>query len=116
MASLPLFFHDAPMPLHAQISLEEDTARHIVQVLRMQVGEQLQLTDGKGNLANVSITQTAKKKCDVVVNKTDFYAKPNAGLHLAVGFTKNTSRNEWLLEKATELGISIITPLSTSRT
>ena len=36
-------------------------------------------------------------------------------LHLCVGFTKNNSRNEWLLEKATELGVGSIIPISTAR-
>lgn len=116
MASLPLFFHDAPMPLRGKVSLDEDTARHVVQVLRMQQGESLRLTDGKGTVATVSISATAKKKCEVTVNNIVFHEKPAVGLHLAVGFTKNTSRNEWLLEKATELGVRTIIPLSTART
>jgi 16S rRNA (uracil1498-N3)-methyltransferase len=36
-------------------------------------------------------------------------------LHLCVGFTKNNSRNEWLLEKATELGVASIIPIAVSR-
>ena len=42
---------------------------------------------------------------------------PRSGkvLHLCVAFTKNNSRNEWLLEKATELGVGSIIPMSTTR-
>ncbi len=116
MASLPLFFHDAPLKEREELWLDEDTARHVVQVLRMLPGEALLLTDGKGNVADTTISSAAKKKCSVLVNSIKHYPEPKYRLHLAVGFTKNTSRNEWLLEKATELGASSIIPLSVART
>ncbi len=115
MSSLPLFYHE-PGFTDSAIQLNEDTARHIVQVLRMQVDEHLQLTDGKGNVANVTITETAKKKCAVAIKDVKTHSKVQPDLYLAVAFTKNTSRNEWLLEKATELGVASIIPLSATRT
>ncbi|OJW81930.1 MAG: hypothetical protein BGO69_15545 [Bacteroidetes bacterium 46-16] len=95
--------------------LDEDTARHVVQVLRMTAGAQLQLTDGKGHLATASIVSAGKKKCMVRLEVVDTYEAPATALHLCVAFTKNTSRNEWLLEKATELGVCSITPLLAAR-
>ena len=114
--ALAQFYHDALLKQGQEISLDEDTARHVVQVLRMVAGEQLQLTDGKGHVAITSIIQTEKKKCRLRVDAVTFHEAPAAGLHLCLGFTKNASRNEWLLEKATELGIKSITPLITTRT
>lgn len=115
MASLPLFFHDSAIAAGSIVQLDEDTARHVVQVLRMQQGEKLQLTDGNGNMADVCITDTGKKKCSVHVENVVKYEAAATKLHLAIAFTKNTSRNEWLLEKATELGVSRIIPLLVTR-
>jgi 16S rRNA (uracil1498-N3)-methyltransferase len=116
MAAFPIFFHDGPLPVNTELQLAEDTARHIVQVLRMQQGDKLQLTDGKGHLATASVGRAEKKKCSVLVEAVVFHELREPKLHLAVAFTKNVSRNEWLLEKATELGVHTIIPLSAART
>ena len=110
-----LFFHHTPLIDGVEVWLEEDTARHIVQVLRMQAGEKIQLTDGSGNVAVASIMKAEKKKCSVFIDSAIFHPAKAAALHLAVALTKNSSRNEWLLEKATELGVKTIIPLSVTR-
>jgi len=116
MASLPLFFYDGPLRQGSEVLLDEATSKHVIQVLRMQPGEELALADGKGHQAITQIITDNRKKCSVHVRHTVLHPRPAASLHLAVGFTKNASRNEWLLEKATELGVSSIIPLSTART
>lgn len=114
--ALPLFFHDALLEAGAEVWLNEDAARHIVQVLRMDQGRRLQLTNGKGYKAEASITIAEKKKCAVLIEAVNYIELPAGILHLAVAFTKNASRNEWLLEKGTELGVRTIIPLITKRT
>jgi 16S rRNA (uracil1498-N3)-methyltransferase len=116
LMSLPLFFHDGLLNASSEIQLDEETARHVVQVLRMQPGEQLQLTNGKGVSAMTTIVKAEKKKLFVAVNNIEQYPGRANKLHLCVAFTKNTSRNEWLLEKATELGVSSIVPIIATRT
>jgi len=115
MSALPLFFHEQAMHSGDMLSLPEDTARHIVQVLRMKEQDKLALTDGRGTRAEVVIVEAGKKKCVVRIDSVNKYAVTDYPLHLAMAFTKNTSRNEWLLEKATELGVHTITPLLTRR-
>lgn len=116
MASLPLFYYDAPFKEGDELWPAEDTARHVVQVLRMQPGEQLQFTNGRGYRATATIHQVQKKKLSVLVNNVIYTEPASPQLHLCVAFTKNSSRNEWLLEKVTEMGITGITPLLTART
>jgi 16S rRNA (uracil1498-N3)-methyltransferase len=116
MAALPMFFHDANLHKGTEIWPGEDTARHVVQVLRMQTGEQIQLTDGKGHKATATITAVQKKKFSVVIDTVEVFPKTPSPLHMAVAFTKNASRNEWMLEKMTEMGISTIIPLMATRT
>ena len=63
--NLPFFYEEnIQQPIHI---LSEETSRHCVQVLRMKEGEQLQLTDGKGNLYTTTIIDNHKKHCRVKI-------------------------------------------------
>jgi 16S rRNA (uracil1498-N3)-methyltransferase len=115
MADTPLFYLPRIPENRGDIYLPDDTARHIAQVLRMHAGDEIMLTNGTGVLAAAVLTVVEKKRVQVRITQLDNIDVPAQTLHLAVGFTKNTSRNEWLLEKATELGVSRITPLITAR-
>ncbi len=97
------------------ITLESETAKHIWQVLRMDEGDRLLLTDGKGSVANAEIQYVERHKCNVTILDSKHHARLGKQLHLCIAFTKNNARNEWLLEKATELGVGSITPIVTSR-
>jgi 16S rRNA (uracil1498-N3)-methyltransferase len=115
MSTLPRFFYDKPMAEKSTVSLDADTAKHIWQVLRMQADDKIILTDGKGNIAEGRIHTAERHKCNVSIEKLTFHPRQGKILHLCVGFTKNNSRNEWLLEKATELGVASIIPIAASR-
>jgi 16S rRNA (uracil1498-N3)-methyltransferase len=113
--TLPLFFHSGQLVTASELQLEEETGRHIVQVLRMKAGDRISLTDGEGNEAITSITRAEKKKCFVAIQEVIHHERSSPALHLCVAFTKNSSRNEWLLEKATELGVTTIVPIMAAR-
>lgn len=115
MEQLPVFFHDNELKENAVLDLQEDTVRHVVQVLRMNAGDRLALTNGRGYKAEAIITNAVKKKCTVAIETLSFFEQPEPLLHMAVAFTKNTNRNEWLLEKITELGVTTIIPLQAHR-
>jgi len=116
--ALPFFYKDYIGLSASTLELDEDTSKHIVQVLRMQNGEQLQLTDGKGNLFTVEIIDNNRKKCIVAIVKrtTDDRPGTTSGITIAISLIKNSSRFEWFLEKATELGVREIIPLLCERT
>lgn len=114
--ALPFFYKDNINVLLPEIVLDEDTSKHIVQVLRMQQGEQLQLTDGRGNLFTCEITDNNRKKCAVKILQTTNSKPQTANVTIAISLLKNTSRFEWFLEKATEIGVSEIIPLICERT
>jgi 16S rRNA (uracil1498-N3)-methyltransferase len=111
MPQLPSFFYDGPLAENTTVSLDADTAKHIWQVLRMEADDRIILTDGNGTAAEGSIHIAERHKCNVTVGKVSFHKRSGNILHLAVAFTKNNSRNEWLLEKATELGVGTIIPI-----
>ena len=113
---LPFFYKEDINSSAPTIVLDEDTSKHIAQVLRMQNGEQLQLTDGKGNLVTATITDNNKKACVVTIIQTTNHQPPTSNITIAISLIKNTSRFEWFLEKATELGVTQIIPLLCERT
>jgi len=113
--TLPFFYIENP-DIKNSIVLSEETSKHIVQVLRMQNGEQLQLTDGKGSLFTAEITDNNRKRCTVSIIQTINQQRPTAKISIAISLVKNSSRFEWFLEKATEIGINEIIPLICTRT
>lgn len=98
------------------IQLDEPTSRHMVSVLRMVEGEQLNLTDGKGHLLLCTITDAHKKRASVKVVEKRFEPPKPAAVTIAISLVKNVSRLEWFLEKSTEIGVAEIIPLLCHRT
>lgn len=113
---LPFFYTEEICANTTSLILGEETSKHIVQVLRMQAGEQLQLTDGKGNLFVAEITDANKKKCSVKILSASAEQEPVKKITIAISLIKNASRFEWFLEKATEIGVTEIIPLLCTRT
>lgn len=99
-----------------QITLSEDASKHIISVLRMVKGEKLLLTNGKGTIAEASIMDDNRKKCSVLIEKESVEPPLQPEIAIAISLTKNSSRFEWFLEKATEIGINRIIPLICERT
>jgi 16S rRNA (uracil1498-N3)-methyltransferase len=114
--SLPLFFHAYALQGKTAL-LDENNARHAIQVLRMQPGQALELTDGKGNIFTGEIQEAGKKKCLVTILSQQIIPRlNNREVGIAISPVKNAGRFEWFLEKATELGIKDIYPIICTRT
>lgn len=95
-----------------EIILNEEESGHAVKVLRMKENDPVFLVDGKGKLIEGEITSAHPKKCKIkVLTVKEEFGKKNYKLHLAVAPTKNSDRMEWLVEKATEIGLDEFTPL-----
>ena len=114
--TLPFFYISEYVPSQKEIVLDEDTSRHVVQVLRMKEGEKLNLTDGKGSLITAEVMDAHKKHCSVRVIDSQLSTQDSRKVIIAISLLKNTSRFEWFLEKATEVGVSEIIPLICERT
>jgi len=116
VVALPFFYMDQPGSAGETITLDEETSRHVAQVLRRKAGEEIHLTDGKGSLFTTEIVINDKKKCQVRI-KTITHDPPSTRIiSMGISLVKNSSRFEWLLEKVTEIGIREIIPLICSRT
>ena len=114
--TLPFFYIPDYDSSQKQITLDEDTSRHVVQVLRMKKGETLNLTDGKGNLLTGEISDAHKKHCQVRVAASSFTPHASRKITIGISLLKTSARFEWFLEKATEIGINEIVPLVCDRT
>ncbi len=114
--TLPFFYSSNYSEGQKQIDLDEDSSRHVVQVLRMKAGEQLNLTDGKGHLLTCEIIDANKRHCTVGVTGSRLSTHGSRRITIAISLLKNRNRFEWFLEKATEIGVSEIIPLICERT
>ncbi len=94
-----------------RLILTEDDHRHCVKVLRKRIGDELILTDGRGQRILASITNISKKQTELAILRKTEEEKRNWNLSIAIAPTKNLSRFEWFLEKATEIGIDHIYPI-----
>lgn len=88
------------------LQLSEEESKHAIRVLRLKQGDELTLTDGKGIQAIAKITEDHVKKCQLIIESRTIHQRNRPyELHLIMAPTKNLDRIEWVIEKATEVGI-----------
>ncbi len=95
--------------------MDEEESQHIIKVLRMKPGEQVVLTNGKGYSALGKILDTKGKLAQVEFDKPFFHQPRKIQLELAIALPKTTDRVDWLISKATEIGVENIVPIITQR-
>ncbi len=114
--ALAFFYIDPALSSSSLIELDEVNSRHVIQVLRMRSGEQMNLTDGNGLLLKAEIVNEHKKHCQVKILERNQAERKGRNLCMAISLLKNNARFEWFLEKATELGVRRIVPIICERT
>ena len=92
------------------IVINEIDSKHISRSFRKNIGDNIRVTNGLGYLCNAEIIEKGKK-IKVKIKGVEKFEPPNLSIHVALSPLKNISRFEWFVEKATELGISQITPI-----
>lgn len=113
--ALPFFYSENITTGLKDYVLNEESSRHIVQVLRMKEGEMLHVTNGKGYLFSTEISEAGKKAVAVKILDNTFTERSRE-MCIAISPVKNTARFEWFLEKSTEIGITEIIPVVCKRT
>lgn len=107
-----LFYTAAIEPQHKDFILCEDESKHAIRVLRLVTGDIVGLVDGRGGWYTAEIIDPHPKRTVLkILTVKESFNKLNYDLHIAIAPTKSIDRIEWFLEKATEVGISEITPL-----
>jgi len=93
--------------------LPSEEAAHAVRVLRLKAGDELMLMDGRGTFFRAEVTLAAAHHC--MYRITEKLPQPRqwqGAVQLAIAPTKMNERMEWLAEKATEVGIDVLTFLN----
>ena len=108
------FFSQAPLQI-GPLQLTGTEAHHLLHVLRATPGDEIILFDGAGGEFSACIESTARKTvtCQIVQKRSVNRELP-AELVLGVALPKG-ERQRWLVEKATELGVTRLIPVETSR-
>ncbi|MDA9250837.1 16S rRNA (uracil(1498)-N(3))-methyltransferase [Flavobacteriaceae bacterium] len=108
---MELFFQENLLESTTEIKFSTEESRHISKVLRKKTGDAITVTNGKGLEWKGEITMLDTRNTLATKTATIFHKKAKSNLHIAIAPTKSNDRIEWFLEKATEIGITHITPI-----
>ena len=110
---MPRFFCSHSLQVGLSLDLPADTSRHI-QVLRLQPGATITLFDGRGGEYTACILQMGRHSVAARIDSHQALERESAVYsQVVIGMPAN-ERMDWLVEKATELGVARITPLMTA--
>lgn len=113
-AAVPRFFVDTALRADATLALPADVARH-AQVLRLQPGDALALFDGTGGQYRARLIEIDKRSALAQIDGFEpAEAEPPYRVTLAQGIAGG-DKMDWVIEKAVELGVAAVVPLSTAR-
>ena len=98
--------------IHSSLQLTEEESAHAIRVLRLGIGDEIEVFDGNGHICTAIIEQAHPKHTSVRITQTSNIPKNrNYTIAIAIAPTKNMDRLEWFVEKACEIGIDRITPI-----
>ncbi len=111
--SISNFFYSPDIDGHFH-TLNKDDSNHLVRVLRIQKGDKVYVTNGKGLIFECVVTDPDSRSCQVeIIHQEAGDDQRDYRLRIAIAPTKNINRFEWFLEKCTEIGVDVINPMLT---
>ena len=108
---MQLFYSEQLTAETKTYTFPREESKHIIKVLRKSQEDKIYITNGKGYLFKTQIIDENPNKCKVAIQEQEYHEPRPYELHIAIAPTKLNDRFEWFLEKATEIGVSQITPL-----
>lgn len=114
---IPRLYLAPPWPIDQQVTLDDAQSHYLSRVLRLDAGRQVTVFDGLGNAASGTVVESGKRTTRLALTSASPATDKESPLntHLAVGISRG-ERMDWVLQKATELGVTTISPLFTERT
>jgi len=113
---IPRFYTAQQLACGNSIALEAGPSQHIARALRMQAGAEVLLFNGRGGQYPAVLTELGKKQVTVTVGE-QLPEEVESPLEINLGIAVSRGeRMDWVIQKATELGVSSVTPLFTERT
>lgn len=111
----PRIYTPQSLIANTTLPLDSEAAHHVARVLRMQSGDELILFNGEGGEYRATITSADKKSVQVQLRECEANERESSlAIHLGIAISKG-ERMDWVIQKATELGVTQITPLQTER-
>ena len=115
MSSINHFFLPLESFAGSDIHFPPDISRQIVRVLRLQAGEQVIALNNCGDAYIIKLTDiNPNRAAGIIAGRVDLDTEPSFTLSLYLALTQR-EKFEWILQKCTELGAHVITPLVTER-
>ncbi|MDP5210346.1 16S rRNA (uracil(1498)-N(3))-methyltransferase [Microbulbifer sp. 2205BS26-8] len=111
---IPRIFSAQPLSGLRDIELGEAASRHLVKVLRLGTGHPLTLFDDRGGEYSASLATTGKRVRACIDTFQEGDRQSPLELSLAIGISRG-ERFDWVVQKATELGATVLQPLLTER-
>ena len=108
-------FYCPDSPVDGRVVLDGDEARHLIRVRRVARGECVEIFDGRGSAFRAEVADLGRDRVELtVLGPAVSIREPRCTLTLATAVPKG-ERFDWLVEKATELGVARLTPIVTER-
>lgn len=112
---MPRFYCPPPLPSSGSFDLPPDAAHHASRVLRLRTGDPVQIFDGLGNERHGTIAEPGGKRI-VVDNIAAVHGDRETPLKVILAQALASSEKmDWVVQKATELGVTEIQPIDTER-
>ncbi|MCB1678559.1 MAG: 16S rRNA (uracil(1498)-N(3))-methyltransferase [Halioglobus sp.] len=113
---IPRIYSEQSLQPHTRLVLPADAGQHLARVLRKREGDALLLFDGRGGEFPAQITAVQRQTVTVAVGEHRPLERESAlAIHLGIALSRG-ERMDWVVQKATELGATELTPLYTGRT
>ena len=112
MRTIRVFTHQS-LRIGEETTLDEIASRHLVTVLRLKPGDGITLFNGEGGEFQATLSHCKPKKTTAMVSSfEDINRESPLNIHLGIGLSRG-DRMDWVIQKATEAGVTEITPLYT---
>lgn len=111
---IPRCFIDQPLEVDTTIRLPTETGHYVHTVLRLDTGNRIVLFNGLGGEYNAVLTLEGRTRCARILGYDAREVESSIRIHLAPALAKG-EKLDWVMQKATELGIAEISPIATAR-
>lgn len=111
----PRLYVDAPLADGGEVLLDRDQANYLLNVLRLKRGDVLLLFNGRDGEWEASLSSTAKRTAAAAISARARAQPPVSDLHFLFAPLKH-ARLDYLVQKAVEMGVSLLQPVITRHT